>query len=287
MGVVCGIYKIQNTENGRMYIGQSKDVRSRFNSHRLELCKNKHHNRYLQAAWNKYGASSFEFSLVEECPLEILDERETYWISKLNTHNDGYNLDFGGKGTRGYIHTPEQRQKKSERSRGRVLSEETKNHMRKPHVCTRGVNHPLYGLKWADRFPDDRQNEIRAKISTKLSGKNNPRYGVKVSNDIAKRISDSNKRHYEIFGSPLKGRRFPERRGGKSPSSVRVICLNTGEIFCSITEATEKYPQANNISRCCSGEISYSGKDAHGVGLVWRYMPGFGTTLEGDDRCVQ
>lgn len=278
---VSGIYKIENVERGIVYIGQSKDVFARFNSHKSELRKNRHHNRHLQAAWNKYGEDAFKFSLVEECSTELLDEREVYWISTLGTYGGGYNLDLGGKGGRGYKYTEEQREKRSELFKGRALSEEAKSHMRKPHVNMRGANHPLFGTKWAERLSVEEQAEVRQKISAKLSGENNPMYGKKVSRATAKKISDSNKRYYEIFGSPLKGRKFPERCGKNSPQSVSVICVNTGEIFNSMTEAAKKYPQSGNISRCCAGKISYSGKDTNGTKLVWRYLSDYVKESEG------
>ena len=59
-----GIYKIQNTENGMCYIGQSVNISHRV-SHRIsELNKGTHYNRYLKRAWEKYGSSSFHISVV-------------------------------------------------------------------------------------------------------------------------------------------------------------------------------------------------------------------------------
>lgn len=39
------------------------------------------------------------------CDLNTLDERENKWIVYYNSNNDGYNLDLGGKGIRGYKHS--------------------------------------------------------------------------------------------------------------------------------------------------------------------------------------
>ena len=63
------------------------------------LKKNYHHNIHLQNAWNKYGEENFEFSIIEECHMDQLDQREIYWISKLNSYEDGYNLTSGGGNT--------------------------------------------------------------------------------------------------------------------------------------------------------------------------------------------
>lgn len=62
---VSGIYKITNLYNGRCYIGQSSCVQHRFVAHVLDLEKSKHHSKSLQEDWNRYGAGSFVFELLE------------------------------------------------------------------------------------------------------------------------------------------------------------------------------------------------------------------------------
>jgi group I intron endonuclease len=42
-----GIYKITNTMNGRVYIGQAKELKSRWNDYRRQLPTGKGHNRFL------------------------------------------------------------------------------------------------------------------------------------------------------------------------------------------------------------------------------------------------
>ena len=61
-----------------------------------------HGNIHLQHAWNKYGEDNFEFSIIEECDIELLDEREIFWIDKLKSYYklNGYNITLGGGGFR-------------------------------------------------------------------------------------------------------------------------------------------------------------------------------------------
>jgi group I intron endonuclease len=98
--MISGIYCIENLLNNKKYIGKAKDINSRREYHFSRLKNNKHDNEYLQKSWNKYGKDNFNFNILEECCIEDLNEKEIYWILKLNTTNDkfGYNLTDGGDG---------------------------------------------------------------------------------------------------------------------------------------------------------------------------------------------
>lgn len=62
-----GVYKIENSVDGRLYIGSAAvSFESRWAKHLSSLKANKHSNRFLQNAWNKYGEKSFVFSILEE-----------------------------------------------------------------------------------------------------------------------------------------------------------------------------------------------------------------------------
>ena len=60
-----GIYAIVNKMNQKAYIGSSINIQLRWSQHQNALIKNKHHSRYLQRAWNKYGAESFQLIVLE------------------------------------------------------------------------------------------------------------------------------------------------------------------------------------------------------------------------------
>lgn len=96
-----GIYKIHNTISEKSYIGQSVDIKRRLIKHRNELSKGTHQNIHLQNAWNKYGADSFLFEIIEKCSIDDLDEREIFYIDQLKTNDRryGYNIFSGGQAT--------------------------------------------------------------------------------------------------------------------------------------------------------------------------------------------
>ena len=60
-----GVYKLTNKKNNRLYIGSAKEFKERWNQHTASLRRNKHHNKYLQADFNKCGEETFVFEVIE------------------------------------------------------------------------------------------------------------------------------------------------------------------------------------------------------------------------------
>ena len=89
-----GIYSITNLNNGKKYIGQTKNFQTRFKQHKKYLRNNKHPNDHLQYAWNQYGEENFHFEIIKKCPINKLDEYENYYIKLFDTTNrkKGYNI---------------------------------------------------------------------------------------------------------------------------------------------------------------------------------------------------
>lgn len=93
--MTCGIYCITNNINGKQYVGQSIHIEQRFEEH----CR-KSSGLVIDKAIQKYGKSNFSFEILEKTSkdYDVLNEREIYWIDKLNTYSSKkhYNLTKGG-----------------------------------------------------------------------------------------------------------------------------------------------------------------------------------------------
>lgn len=91
-----GIYKIQNKVNGKIYIGKTKNFRKRYTHYKSAFNKRdtKQINSYLMRSLEKYSPAQFKFSIIEECHIDLLAERELYWMDEFETTDcqKGYNL---------------------------------------------------------------------------------------------------------------------------------------------------------------------------------------------------
>lgn len=73
---MVGIYKITNPK-GKVYIGQSIDIISRWEKgHKYNVGS----GSKLKNSLLKYGYDNHVFEIIEECNIDILTERESYWI---------------------------------------------------------------------------------------------------------------------------------------------------------------------------------------------------------------
>lgn len=92
------IYVIRNTENEKVYIGQTiHELGLRLAQHkrRADTIDNAH--RKLYNAMKKYGKEKFYIELLEDCvPIDELNDKEIHYIKAYNSFERGYNSTAGG-----------------------------------------------------------------------------------------------------------------------------------------------------------------------------------------------
>lgn len=102
---ICGIYKITNTTNGKVYIGQSVDIYNRWRGHRSAASTLSAASHLpLYKAMRKYGKECFDFSIVVECLPEDLDILEQKYIKEYKSDDP----DFGYNDSRRTYELPDQ-----------------------------------------------------------------------------------------------------------------------------------------------------------------------------------
>lgn len=75
------------------YVGQtSRNIDDRYYEH----CYDKRSTSKIHKAIQEFGVQNFELQELETVDLTALDEREQYWIQKLDTYRNGYNANIGG-----------------------------------------------------------------------------------------------------------------------------------------------------------------------------------------------
>lgn len=244
---MCGIYFIENTKNGKRYIGQSRDIKYRLWRHKRDLIRGCHQNSHLQRSWNKYGGDCFHFSCLESCPESDLNFLEEKYIAEMETTdpNNGYNKESGGKAHR-------------------VISEETRRKMSEAKKgMYDGEKNPMYGIS----LPVSK--ERREHLSKMYSGKGNPMYGRKVekSPEVRRMFSEM----FTGEGNPFYGKTHTDetkermRRNNKKKRAVR--CVETGHVYDSSAEAHRKTGIfMDSISKCCNKKQHTAG------GYHWEFV---------------
>ena len=139
---MVGIYMYQNKINKHCYIGQSIDIQKRRWDHQSDYkCeKSSSYNCQFYQALRKYGFENFEFSILEECLKEELDDKEIFYIKKYDSFKNGYNATEGGLNLSSNLNNPEhiekskkilekinKKQKNEKHPRAKLTNEEVKN----------------------------------------------------------------------------------------------------------------------------------------------------------------
>ena len=89
---ICGIYKITNLLTEQCYIGQSVNISDRWKQHcKCGLGIEASATNVLYNSMQQDKIWNFTFELLEECPKELLNEKERFWISMYQSNIYGLN----------------------------------------------------------------------------------------------------------------------------------------------------------------------------------------------------
>jgi group I intron endonuclease len=169
------IYGLQlKTSDQIRYVGQARNIKKRFGQHVLSTRNGSSlpvHN------WiRKYGGENIESVVLVSAPISDLNQLEIFWINKLRLEGkDLLNLTDGGGGSRGRMHSLEQRKTWSEQRKGSISGEKN------PNWGKFGPKHHAYGKRLSE--------ETKKKLSDSKKGEKNHNYGKTLSDETKKKMS--------------------------------------------------------------------------------------------------
>jgi group I intron endonuclease len=246
---MVGIYKWTNTKDGKVYIGQSRDIEARLKreldpvSHKPRL--NEHFNRAVK----RDGWKSFVSNVLVECPIEMLNLYETVYIREYASwHPDhGYNKTYGGD-SGPQVPTDEIRRKMSKSAKARGYT----GGFDYDHS---GSNNPMYGKTHTDdtkrRIIETRKRIAASKSVYGLKGRSwyhNPQTGE--TRYFAK---------HEVVNGFVKGRGkvMKTKRWECKSRQRRIRCLDTEYIYDRLSDcAKENHFSAARLSSLKKGDVA-------------------------------
>ncbi|MDP1553697.1 MAG: NUMOD3 domain-containing DNA-binding protein [Methanobacteriaceae archaeon] len=255
------IYKIENTVNGKLYIGQTtSSFKRRKTQHLSDLRHTRHGNCHLQNSFNKYGEFIFDFKILNWAnSLEELNNLETYYMKKYDCFDreKGYNIREGGDNRK---HSKESLIRMSIAQKGRTISPE---HRQKLSLAFKGRKHTLetrQKMSIAHKgntycLGNSPSAETRQKMSEAHKGEKSHWYGKNFSLEHRRKLCENHAR--PMLGKKLSISRRRElsknnyRRGG-GVSGFPGAYLNK---------------KRNHEKKCWYSKIMFNGKSKS----LWNY----------------
>lgn len=217
---MIGIYKITNKITGNFYIGQSINIEKRFKEHKRKKLKTK-----LSKDFQKYGLDNFTFEIIEEVSIKRLNERELFYIEKLNPYYNSHKTVVNDC----LRNIPEEtinKLKKSGKKQWEEKSQEEKEKIIKNNLKGPALNH---------KVSEETRNKIRKSL-----------LGTKMKDETKQKISNA---HKEKFKNGY------INKGAILKNQKKILCVQENKSFNSIKEAAKYYGiDAGSITKVCKGQ---------------------------------
>lgn len=220
---MTGIYKILSP-TGKVYIGQSLDIKKRWRAHVYNVGRSK-----LLNSLRKHGNSNHVFSIVHELPKDVTQDvlniyEQIYIDAYRDLGIDLLNLREGGsRGT----HSLETRKIISEKGMGRRLSEK--------HKAAISLLHKGHKYNLGRKQTEEHKQKIRLKQKGRV---HTLEHNKKVSE------SKSGDKCYMYGIDP-----------SKHPQAKKIRCTKTDIVYGTITEAARALGlKRNTLSMCLIGK---------------------------------
>ncbi len=260
---ISGIYMIRNKVNDKKYIGLSRDCLGRISRHKTNLRHGRHSNCHLQAAWNKYGESSFEFSVIEKCDISSLPEREMYWIDHYDSFTSGYNRSGGGDGTTGVVLSEERNMLISKSLSGKKRNDMagSNNFKARRIICLNNGERFDCVKDAAKKYDIHYEGIIRSCSAGCTVGDSMLVFAYSEDYDKMTDADIENKLTHCISA-----------RKQRKPS-VEIVCVNNGMVFASARQAANYCGKSSitNIHKCCKSQNASCGVSERYEPLTWMY----------------
>lgn len=208
------IYKITNTKNGKVYIGQTtRTLRLRWEQH-IRSAKNGGMSKFYKAI-RKYGPESFKVeTLCTAYSKEELNDLEIYFIHKYNSIKKGYNM-IDARYTN-VMDFPDVKEKHDTKMRSEEVRQKLSNTMKQ---------------KIADGkfFNEHHRAELSKKAMGNKNGENNPSHSIGCYCVI-----DGVRRDFKNYKEAgiwwyMKDAPFGEKYSQATYQRKIIDCINTGE----------------------------------------------------------
>jgi group I intron endonuclease len=158
---MSGVYKITSPQ-GRVYVGQAVNIEKRLRDYQKLKCKSQ---TRLHNSLVKYGTINHTFEVIEECSIDLLNERERYWQECYDVlSRQGLNCKLTNTFDKSGVHSEETKKRQSEANLGKIISEEVRLKIKNTLQGRPPANKGTKGL-----YTQTEESNIKRSISGKQS----------------------------------------------------------------------------------------------------------------------